>query len=101
MEFYIFWSFEIVSNFGSFDMAQDRLSCFEFFVLGACAPLCESLPLALIIYFAYFAFFAAKSLLSFGCGVAALGSLRPFDVAQGMLCARLNFYFFGSTDTVF
>lgn len=28
-------------------------------------------PLALIIYFA---FFAVKSLVSFGCGVAALGS---------------------------
>src|SRR6266508_1962593 len=48
LEFYIFWSFEIVSNFGSFDMAQDT--------------------------------FRASNFLS-------LAPLRPFDVAQGMLCA--------------
>jgi len=79
-------------------MAQDRLSCFEFFVLGACAPLCESLPLALIIYFAYFAFlrlrsghaFAAKSLLSFGCGLAALGLICFATTASSLIQGVVN-----------
>jgi hypothetical protein len=30
LEFNIFWSFEIVSNFGSFDMAQDRFRASNF-----------------------------------------------------------------------
>ena len=37
-------------------------------------PLRESLPLALIIYFLYFAFFAVKSLLSYRRAFAALGA---------------------------
>ena len=53
LEFSVFWSFEFVSNFGSFDMAQDR--------------------------------FRASNCLF-------LAPFRPFDVAQGMLCARYSFF---------
>src|SRR4030095_16815330 len=38
LEFFPFWSFEIVSNFGSFGLAQDRFSCFEFFLLRGLDP---------------------------------------------------------------
>jgi hypothetical protein len=42
LEFYIFWSFEIVSYFGSFDKAQDRFML-RIFVLGDLTTLAFSL----------------------------------------------------------
>src|SRR5712692_2075972 len=42
-----FWSFDIVSNLGSFGVAQDRLSCFEF-LFSALNHLCWQVTYVLI-----------------------------------------------------
>jgi hypothetical protein len=61
--------FDIVSNFGSFDVAQDRFGAPKFFFLAPFPTMRETIHRALIFAFAYF---AVSFLLLIACGIAAL-----------------------------